>query len=271
MKKGKIKFYKFNDKINEIKESKAYKAIIRNTTFLSIFLVAIFIAFSYYEKDNILRLTSSINKVKEQSKKDEKMNKYSKNLETINNNYRKKYEILINKSNPITKEKLLQYEIVDVEDNLIPDIKLEKQTYKMYNQLKNNLLQRNYYINIRSGFRTFEDSINIYEYYKNTYGYDYAEKYVAKEGVSEHNTGLALDVIISTDKSSVKTDYQSDEYNYLQNTAYLYGFIIRYPKEKESVTGYEYEPWHLRYVGKELAKFLTKNNLTLEEYYEGKQ
>ena len=79
-----------------------------------------------------------------------------------------------------------------------------------------------------------------------------------------------MDIVISTDSKSITNNYDSDEYFYLENIAYLYGFIIRYPKDKEEVTGYSYEPWHLRYVGKDLAKYLKKNNLTLEEYYEKK-
>ena len=156
-------------------------------------------------------------------------------------------------------------------DNAIEGIKLEEQTYKSYLKLKQNLLERGYYINIRSGYRSFNESEEVYNYYKIENGIDYAEKYVAKPGVSEHNAGLSFDFIISQDKTSLKTNYQSDEYKYLENVAYLYGFIIRYPKDKENITGYSYEPWHLRYVGNELAKYLTKNNLTLEEYYETKE
>ena len=147
-------------------------------------------------------------------------------------------------------------------------ILLEEETYNNYLKLKENLLQRGYYININSGYRTFNESKNIYNSYAIEKGESYAEKYVAKPGTSEHNTGLAFDFSISNKKNSYKTNYDSDEYFYLENIAYLYGFIIRYPKGKEKITGYSYEPWHLRYVGKELAKYLKKNNLTLEEYYE---
>ena len=125
-----------------------------------------------------------------------------------------------------------------------------------------------YYINIISGYRTFNESQKIYNSYAKSMGEGYAEKYVAKPGTSEHNAGIAFDFIISSNKSSLKTNYDSDEYFYLENIAYLYGFIIRYPKDKEQITGYSYEPWHLRYVGENLAKYLKKNNLTLEEYYE---
>ena len=153
-------------------------------------------------------------------------------------------------------------------DNTISNIKLEEETYNNYLRLKDNLLERGYYISIRSGYRTFEESEKIYNSYITKHGLEYAKKYVAAPGVSEHNVGIAFDFIISTNKNATQTNYESDEYFYLENIAYLYGFIIRYPKDKETITGYSYEPWHLRYVGKDLAKYLKKNNLTLEEYYE---
>ena len=179
-----------------------------------------------------------------------------------------KYEIIINKANAVSQDIIKEYTIVDVYDNAIKGIKLEEETYLNYLKLKNNLLERGYYINIRNGFRTFNDSSNIYNSYVKEKGLNYAKKYVAKPGTSEHNTGLAFDFIITNNKNSLKTNYESDEYFYLENIAYLYGFIIRYPKDKEEISGYNYEPWHLRYVGQRLAKYLKKNNLTLEEYYE---
>ena len=178
-----------------------------------------------------------------------------------------KYEIIINKANIIDEQVVSKYNMVDVEDNLYNNIKLEEETYNNYLKLKENLLQKGYYINIRSGFRTFNDSKNLYNYYSSKKGKAYAEKYVATAGTSEHNVGLAFDFIISTNKNSYVMDYDSDEYFYLENICYLYGFIIRYPRDKEQITGYSYEPWHLRYVGNDLAKYLKKNNLTLEEYY----
>ena len=59
---------------------------------------------------------------------------------------------------------------------------------------------------------------------------------------------------------------KSKEFNWMENNAYKYGFILRYPKDKERITGFKYEPWHYRYVGKKIAKYLYENNLTLEEY-----
>ena len=176
--------------------------------------------------------------------------------------------MLINKANPVSEDIASLYKQVHVTDNVYDGIKLEENTYKNYLKLKKAIEDKGYFLNIKSGFRLFEESQNIYNSYANEKGEEYARSYVAAPGSSEHNTGLAIDIIISNEENTLKTNYQSDEYKYLENIAYLYGFIIRYPKDKEKITGYSYEPWHLRYVGKELAKYLTKNNLTLEEYYE---
>lgn len=84
----------------------------------------------------------------------------------------------------------------------------------------------------------------------------------ARGGHSEHHTGLAVDVI--------KNDYSTEnsrEYEWYKSNAHLYGFIIRYPKGKENITGYSYEPWHLRYLGPELATKVYESGLTYEEYY----
>lgn len=289
MKKDMIKFYELEHSKTEFlfesdaekvalaeatkpKKTKIYKKIIRNSFVLSIFLICAFTVFYNFQATKLFKLNASmISSSLNDKETEEKMNESSEELKEINNNYNKKYEIIINKANPITEETLNKYKQVEVLDNAISNIKIEKQTYNSYLKLKENLLERGYYINIRSGYRSFSESEEIYNYYKNTYNEDYAQKYVAKPGASEHNAGIAFDFIISKDKNSLKTNYESDEYKYLENIAYLYGFIIRYPKNKENITGYSYEPWHLRYVGEDLAKYLTKNNLTLEEYYETKE
>lgn len=252
-------------------KKKAYKKIILNTFIISALLTTIFITLDHYQITEISKIEASIGNIKNKVTLSEKMNSSSSYLKEVKNDYDKKYEILINKSNPITEELVKNYTLVNVDNNLYDGITLEEETYNNYLKLKENLLQRGYYINIKSGFRTLKDSQNIYNSYKSQKGINYAEKYVAKPGTSEHNTGLAFDFVISTSELATKSNYESDEYFYLENIAYLYGFIIRYPKEKETITGYNYEPWHLRYVGKTLAKYLKKNNLTLEEYYEEKE
>lgn len=284
MKDKKTKFYDLNECKTEFlfesdaekvvlkealkpKRKKIYKKIIFNTIIICFFIITMSYTLNTYQINEINKLKASLIQLNDSNKLDEKLNKSSNNLNNVDNNYDEKYTIIINKANPIDEVFVNNYKLVDVKDNLYNNIKLEEKTYENYLSLKDNLYKRGYYINIRSGFRTFSESQNIYNIYALKNGNDYANKYVAKPGVSEHNTGLAFDFIISTDKNSYKTNYDSDEYFYLENICYLYGFIIRYPKGKEEITGYNYEPWHLRYVGVELAKYLKKNNLTLEEYY----
>lgn len=93
-------------------------------------------------------------------------------------------------------------------------------------------------------------------------GKQMADKYVAKAGFSEHQTGLAID-LTNEDRYFVKG---TNEAEWLENNCYKYGFIIRYPEGKESITGVAYEPWHIRYVGEEVSRYIYENNITLEEY-----
>ncbi len=249
------------------KKPKTAFKIFRNSIIFSILLLSMFYALNTYEVNILSKIKASVAKGKITLESIEKMNKSSDTLETYTNNSNNKYELLVNKKNSITNEVLNNYEMVHVTDNIYDNIWLEKVTYSKYLELKKALKNKGYYLNIRSGYRTFEESKNIYNFYAVEMGEDYAEKYVAKPGTSEHNTGMAVDIIVSSTKDATITNYKSDEYLYLENIAYLYGFIIRYPKGKENITGYEYEPWHLRYVGNDLAKYLRKNNITLEEYY----
>ena len=87
----------------------------------------------------------------------------------------------------------------------------------------------------------------------------------ARKGHSEHQTGLAVDV------SDIFGEYDdfanTKEFEWMMDNAYKYGFILRYPKYKTDITGFKYEPWHYRYIGIDMAKYLYNNNLTLEEYY----
>ena len=112
-----------------------------------------------------------------------------------------------------------------------------------------------------SGYRSYETQEKLHNKYVKKDGKEVANTYSAKPGESEHQTGLALD-IGSVDRSFANTI----EAKWLAENAYLYGFIIRYPKDKTNVTGYIYEPWHVRYLGEKKAKDVYLSGLTLEEY-----
>lgn len=116
---------------------------------------------------------------------------------------------------------------------------------------------------VRSGFRSFETQTDLYNRYVSNDGKDEADRYSARPGHSEHQTGLAFDMN-SLDESFSETK----EGIWLATHCPEYGFIIRYPKEKEEITGYMYEPWHIRYLGVETAKAVAESGLCLEEYFD---
>lgn len=119
-----------------------------------------------------------------------------------------------------------------------------------------------------SGYRSYNRQKEIYDSNIATKGEEYTNRYSAKPGHSEHQTGLSMDVsTISIDNRLEPVFAYTPEGKWLAKNAHRFGFIIRYPDEKEYITGYSYEPWHVRYVGKDLAKYLYENKLTLEDYY----
>ncbi|MBO1512197.1 M15 family metallopeptidase [Metabacillus sp. BG109] len=120
-----------------------------------------------------------------------------------------------------------------------------------------------------SGFRSYSRQQGIFNVEKEDKGEEQALQAVALPGQSEHQTGLAMDVTSRSVNLEITEDFgESVEGKWVKENAHKAGFIIRYPKGKESITGYQYEPWHLRYVGKEKAAVIYKNGLTLEEYFQ---
>lgn len=115
---------------------------------------------------------------------------------------------------------------------------------------------------ILSSFRSYEDQDVIYNRYVAQDGRDAADTYSSRPGHSDHQTGYTFDL------NSLEQDFQYDPAGkWLDKNCYKYGFIIRYPKGKESSTGYMYEPWHVRYIGVDLATKVTQSGLSLEEYF----
>ena len=116
-----------------------------------------------------------------------------------------------------------------------------------------------------SSFRSYESQDAVWKRYKNQRGEEYADEYAARAGYSEHQTGLCIDIVSD---GAIANDFEeTEEFKWLQKNAYKYGFILRYPKGKEKITGYSYESWHYRYVGVEAAKEIHDANITFDEYY----
>lgn len=143
-------------------------------------------------------------------------------------------------------------------------IKVVDYVKKAFNELKSDASSIGLNIYASSGYRSYSDQKYIYNNYVKMDGQEKADTYSARAGYSEHQTGLAIDV-----NTIDMTFDNTEESIWLKENCYRYGFIIRYPKNKDSITGYMYEPWHIRYVGKELAKKLYNDGqwITLEEYY----
>lgn len=119
-----------------------------------------------------------------------------------------------------------------------------------------------------SGYRSYNRQEAIYNNSVKKNGEEHANQYSAKPGTSEHQTGLAMDVASSQLVSVLEPSFiETNEGQWLNDNAHRSGFIIRYPDGKENITGYNYEPWHLRYVGKETAAKIYEQQLTLEEFF----
>ncbi len=197
--------------------------------------------------------------------------------DTLNSFLNSKYSILTNKQNRLPANFVPT-------DLVVPSgcqYQMERTAANALVSLLSAAKQNGIYdLVLYSGYRTYASQKNKFETRTNRYlnqGYSRAEaeakagEYIAPPGASEHNTGLAADVSSSTivNKYGSLTDHfdQTKSYQWMKNNCANYGFIIRYLKGKEGITGYSYEPWHIRYIGKEHATACTALGITYEEYY----
>lgn len=180
------------------------------------------------------------------------------------------YLTIVNKSNLIEDSYYEDLKLIECNDIFGDCVKVEKLTYIAYLNLKRYLETIGIFVGISSAYRSIEEQQKIIDDYTVKYGFDYVKKYVAPIKTSEHHTGLAVDLaLIVNGKKCVENEeavIYKDIFLKIHKCLSRFGFILRYPKGKENITGYGYEPWHIRYVGKEAADFIYKNNLTLEEY-----
>ena len=143
---------------------------------------------------------------------------------------------------------------------------IRKVCYDAFIEMWKKAKEDGYQLMINSAYRKPQEQEEIYNYYKENRGEKYADKIAARPGSSEHETGLALD-IFSIKNSNKSTFEETDEAKWLEDNAYKYGFILRYPKDKKDITGYEYESWHYRYIGIDAATKCHNDDITFDEYY----
>lgn len=144
--------------------------------------------------------------------------------------------------------------------------RIREKVYDAFKDMWNAAKESDIYLMINSSYRPYSDQERVYNNYKESRGESGADKIAARPGYSEHQTGLALDIFCTTN-SSTQTFADSEAYQWLLNNSYKYGFILRYPQDKENITGYAFESWHYRYVGKDLAEKIYNENITFDEYY----
>ncbi len=138
---------------------------------------------------------------------------------------------------------------------------IRKVAYDSLIKMIDDAKKENINLFVVSGYRTNEKQESLFNNSVNKNGLNHALLYSAKKGHSEHQLGLAVDLV------SVENSFENTkEYKWLKQNAYKYGFIERYPKGKEFITGYGYEPWHYRYLGIEISTKIYQENITYEEY-----
>ena len=175
------------------------------------------------------------------------------------------YGILVNKYYSLP-DKYAPDDIVSMSSSYAyPNNSIRSEVYDAFKEMSKAAKENGITLIVNSSYRDYDSQKKIYEEYEDKRGQNYADSVAARPNFSEHQTGLALDIF--TPGAGMKTFENTDAFKWLSKNCYKYGFILRYPKDKEALTGYAYESWHYRYVGKDLAKKVFDSGLTFDEYY----
>ena len=144
---------------------------------------------------------------------------------------------------------------------------LVKDAHDAYVELYNAAKADGMNLIITTSYRSYGFQSTLYYNYVNQDGQANADTYSARPGYSEHHTGLAADLSTPSLTNAFTQFIYTDEYKWMKENSYKYGFIQRYTDENQYITGYQPEAWHYRYVGKDVAKYIHDNDITFEEYY----
>ena len=190
-------------------------------------------------------------------------NHFYKNIKKVKNP--DSIDVLVNKNHQLDKNyipnDLVKLSLICANEDKF----LRKEAALNFEEMCLDARKQGYKIIAVSSYRSYFYQEELYNYYVRTLGEKKALEASAKPGHSEHQTGLVIDIEGSIGKYS---DFETtEEFIWMKENAYKYGFILRYPKNKKNITGFKYEPWHYRYVGKDVAKIIHENNITLEEYH----
>lgn len=184
------------------------------------------------------------------------------------------YQILINRENKIPEGFADTVELVEVENAEGSRFLVEKKTYAAFLKLQADIRENHGLdIELLNSYRSLEMQQAAFDNYLHKFGRDYAEKYAAYPGCSEHHTGFAIDVSFLQDGKLTHGAQEllelDDLFRVVQKKLPRYGFLLRYPKGKEAITGINYEPWHYRYIDDPvIAREITERGICFEEYWQ---
>lgn len=191
-------------------------------------------------------------------------------IPVLNEDYTKDSSLLrlVNKSNPLTdsryKPKVAKPNVAVRADKSPDEQSVRHDIVPKVEELFTAAERAGHKLRIGSGFRDYDLQKLYYTNYSKNYGQAQADKFSAKPGYSEHQTGLVVDVATLDNHCYLESCFgDTPAGKWLEENSYKYGFILRYPKNKK--TDFIYEPWHFRYVGKDLARALNQSGLTLDE------
>ena len=180
------------------------------------------------------------------------------------------YLTLVNKENKLPDDWTDKVDLINVRNSNGRQFQVEVVALQHFEALREKLFEQGIDIELDSTYRSVQRQEELWEEFKRMYGEEYCKKYVSVPGFSEHHTGLAIDICLIKDGRIIDDNDEMisevETFSKVHEKLADYGFILRYPKGKEDITGYSYEPWHLRYVGQEVAKYIYQKNFTLEEY-----
>ena len=216
-----------------------------------------------FKQDRIERYLNNVKDSYENTVLFVNMDRDKKSFEDEAANVIKDYSVnmLVNGHNRL--EQNYTPELVRLDKCSVEEHYLTKEAKEAYDKLCDAITSDGLKLSVNSSYRSYSDQEEVYEYYLRENGQEYVNKYVAVPGYSEHQTGLALDVM-----SLVGSPFKSTrEYLWMKENSYKYGFILRYQEGKEDIMGYNSESWHYRYVGEEIAKEIYEKDLTYDEYY----
>lgn len=180
------------------------------------------------------------------------------------------YIALVNKQHKLPENWYDKVDLVPATNVVGDEFEVERKTLEHFIKLRKTLLSENIQIELDSATRTPTEQQTVWDNYKREKGEEYCKKYISPPGYSEHHTGLAIDIYLIKDGNTIRDNdsllKEREVFAKIHEKLSEYGFVLRYPEGKDSITGYTYEPWHFRYVGEDIAKEISREGITLEEY-----